>query len=36
MSGVYYFDTAEGEKRIFYKFCDTFTEFLNLVVTDEA
>lgn len=36
MSGVYYFDTAEGEKRIFHKLCDTFTEFLNLVVTDEA
>lgn len=36
MSGVYYFDTAEGERRIFHKLCDTFTEFLNLVVTDEA
>lgn len=36
MPGVYYFDTAEGEKRIFHKFCDTFTEFLNLVVTDGA
>lgn len=36
MPGVYYFDTAEGERRIFHKFCDTFTEFLNLVVTDEA
>lgn len=36
MPGVYYFDTAEGERRIFHKFCDTFTEFLNLVVTGEA
>ena len=35
MSGIYYFDSAEGEKRIFHKFCNTFTDFLNLMVTDE-
>lgn len=34
-SGVYYFDSVEGENRIFHKLCDTFTEFLNLVAADK-
>lgn len=34
-SGVYYYDSAAGENRVFHKFCDTFTEFLDLVVTDQ-
>ena len=34
-SGVYYFDSAEGENRVFHKLCDTFTDFLDLIVTDE-
>lgn len=35
-SGVYYYDSAAGKNRVFHKFCDTFTEFLDLVVTDQS